>query len=125
MDVQKVTEELKKLYPGKNIIINTPENPTEIVCEIEPGEHHPERSVAIAVLDSNIRHYHRHATEVYEIIKGNLKISKEEKMFLLKPGEKITINPGEYHMAEGHETWVKVTSTPAWTPDDQFASYNK
>ena len=125
MNVQKVTEELKKLYPGKNIIVNTPENPTEIICEIQPGSTHPDKSIAIAVLDSNIKHYHRHAKEVYEVIKGNLKISKAERMHLLRPGETIEIEPGEYHMAEGHETWVKVTSTPAWTPDDHFASYNQ
>jgi mannose-6-phosphate isomerase-like protein (cupin superfamily) len=125
MNVQKVVNELTKLYPGKNIVINTPEAPTEIICEIQPGSFHPDKSVAVAVLDSNLKHYHRHAKEVYEVLKGNLKISKAEKMYLLKPGDKIQIDPGEYHMAEGHETWVRVTSTPAWTPEDQLASYNK
>ena len=93
MNVQKVVEELKKKYPGKNIIINTPENPTEIVCEVEPASLDPQRSVAVAVLDSNIKHYHRLAKET---------------------------GPEEYHMAKGDETWVKVTSEPAWTPEDQI-----
>lgn len=119
MNVQKVVEELKKQYPGKNIILNPPENPTEIVCEIEPGEINPDRSVAIAVMEKNMKHYHRLAKEVYEILKGNLEISKAGRTYFLREGEKIEINPGEYHIAKGKETWVKVTSTPAWTPEDQ------
>ena len=120
MDVQKVVEELKKQYPGKNIILNPPGNPTEIVCEIEPGSINPDRSVAIAVLDKNIKHYHRIAKETYEVLKGNLEISKEGKTYYLGPGEKIEISPGEYHIAKGKETWVKVTSEPAWVQEDNF-----
>ncbi|OGM08588.1 hypothetical protein A2159_03050 [Candidatus Woesebacteria bacterium RBG_13_34_9] len=120
MDVKKVIDELKKKYPGKNIIINTPENPTEIVCEIEPGNINPDRSIAIAILDKNIKHYHRIAKEIYEVIKGELEISKAGRSYYLHEGEKIAIYPSEYHIAKGNETWVKVTSTPAWNPEDQI-----
>ncbi|KKQ51523.1 MAG: hypothetical protein UT40_C0006G0040 [Candidatus Woesebacteria bacterium GW2011_GWA1_39_21b] len=120
MNVQKVVEELKKKYPGKNIIINTPENPTEIVCEVEPASLDPQRSVAVAVLDSNIKHYHRLAKETYEVIKGTLELTKGGKTHFLSPGQKLIIGPEEYHMAKGDETWVKVTSEPAWTPEDQI-----
>ena len=120
MNAQKVIEELKKQYPGKNIIINDPDNPTEVICEVEPASLNPERSVAIAVLDSNVKHYHRLAKEIYEVIKGNLEITKENKNYFLSPGEKLEIQPEEYHMAMGKETWVKVTSEPAWTSEDQI-----
>lgn len=120
MDVKKVIEELKSKYPGKNIILNPPENPTEIVCEIEPARLNPEKSVAIAILDTNIKHFHRRSKETYEVIKGTLEITKGGKTYFLSPGEKLEIEPEEYHLAKGKETWVKVTSTPAWTPEDQF-----
>ena len=120
MNVQKVVEELKRQYPGKNIILNPPENPTEVVCEIEPGSMTPERSTAIAVMDSNINHMHRQAIEVYEIIKGVLEVNKEGRTYVLQQGQKIVIKPGEVHTVKGKETWVKVTSTPAWSGDDQF-----
>ena len=118
MDVKKVVKELKVKYPGRNIILNPPENPTEIVCEIEPASQNPDKSVAIAVLDKNVTHTHRQAKEVYEVIRGILEVNKAGKTHILHPGQKITVLPGEHHMAKGKEAWVKVTSTPAWTPED-------
>ena len=120
MNVQKVVAELKKKYPGKNIILNPPENPNEIVCEIEPASFNPEKSIAVAVLDNKIKHLHRMAKETYEVIKGTLELTKGGKTYFLSPGQKLVIEPEEYHMAKGRETWVKVTSEPAWTPEDQI-----
>lgn len=120
MNVQKVVDELTNKYPGKNIILNPPENPTEIVCELEPASENPEKSVAIAILDNNIKHTHRLAKETYEVIKGTLELTKGGKTYFLSPGEKLEIEPGEYHLAKGSETWVKVTSEPGWNPDDQI-----
>ena len=57
MDAQKIVDELKRRYAGKNIIVNPPEKPEEIVCELEPGSINPDRSVAIAVMDKNIIHH--------------------------------------------------------------------
>ncbi len=121
MDVQKVVSELKRKYPGKNIILNPQDNPTEIICEIEPGSLNPDKSVAIAVIDATIKHFHRLAVEEYEVIRGELEVTKEGKSYYLGPGEKIVLNPGEYHLARGKETWVKVTSEPAWTPEDNVS----
>src|SRR3989344_4380210 len=120
MNAQKVVEELKNKYPGKNIIINDPDNPTEIICELEPSSVNPERSVAIAVMDENVKHYHRIAKETYEVIKGTLELTKAGKTYVLTEGQKLEIAPEEYHMAKGKETWVKVTSEPGWTPEDQL-----
>ncbi len=120
MNVDKIVKELKIKYPGKNIVVNTPENPTEIICEIEPGSENPTKSVAIAVLDNNITHFHRRGKEIYEVIKGVLKIDVRGKTHALQRGQKIEINPGDHHTIDGKETWVKVTSIPAWTSDDHI-----
>lgn len=120
MDVVKTTEELRKTYPGKNIILNDPDNPTEILCEIEPAQEHPDYSVAIAVIDESIEHVHRETTEIYEIIRGELTITKDEKEYTLKEGESFVIHPHEKHKAEGHGTWIKVRSEPGWKPDDHI-----
>ena len=125
MNVQKVIAELKKLYPGKNIIINNPDNPTEIICEIEPGSLNPDKSVAIAVLDRNIKHFHEISTETFEVLRGNLELTKSGKTYFLSPGEKLIIEPGEYHLAKGNETWVKVTSEPAWKPEEHVVVRSK
>ena len=125
MDVQKIVEEIRKKYPGKNIILNPPENPTEIVCEIEPASENPNKSVAIAVLDNNIKHFHRVAKETYEVIKGVLEMSKGGKTYFLSPGQKMVIGPREYHMAKGQETWVKVISEPAWTPEERMSIFEE
>ena len=34
MNAQKIVKELKVKYPGKNIILDPPKNPSEIICEI-------------------------------------------------------------------------------------------
>jgi quercetin dioxygenase-like cupin family protein len=120
MDAKKVIDKLKEKYPGKNIVVNTPDNPTEIICEIEPGQKNSDRSVAIAVMDENIRHLHKLIEEKYQVIEGILEINLDGITHILHPGDEITIKPGQIHNAKGKETWVKVTSTPAWTPDDFY-----
>ena len=59
------------------------------------------------------------AQETYEVLRGNLEMTKGGRTYVLTPGEKLIIEPREYHVANGNETWVKVTSKPAWTPEDQ------
>ena len=118
MNVQKVFEELKRKYPGKNIIINDPDNPTEVICEIEPASLNPERSVSVAVLDGKIKHFHGLSKVTYEVLKGILEITKGGKTNFLSEGQKVMLESEEYHMAKGKETWVKVTSEPAWTGED-------
>jgi mannose-6-phosphate isomerase-like protein (cupin superfamily) len=118
MNAQKIIEELKKKYPGKNIIINDPDNPTEIICEIEPASLNPERSVAVAVLDGKLKHFHGQSKVTYEVLKGILETTKGGKSFFLSEGQSIQLEPEEFHMANGKETWVKVTSEPAWTGED-------
>lgn len=120
MDVKKVINELRTTYPDKKIVVNNDQNPTEIICEIEPASNNPDKSVAVAVVDKSVAHFHRLSTEEYEVIRGNLKVKKNGKVKLLHPGQRIRIKPGEYHSAKGKETWIRVTSSPAWSLDDHF-----
>jgi len=113
MNTEKVINELSQKYPGKKIIKNDEENPTEIICEIESG-------LAVAVIDKSIAHYHRKTTETYEIIKGELIVYKNSIQYKLKEGDKLTINPEEMHYAVGNESWAKVYSKPAWTQKDHI-----
>lgn len=125
MNVKKVISELKTKYPGKKIIENKNEDSktTEIVCEISSSE---KESFAIAVIDSSPIHYHKVITETYKVIRGTLKVlkffkeSSEYRETTVKKGESIVLRPGEVHANLGDQTWVEVTSNPAWSIDDYY-----
>ncbi len=120
MNVNGVISRLQIKYPGKNIVKNDINNPTEIICEIDPTSEHPDHNVAIVVLDKSKPHYHEKSTEIYEVLQGKLMVNKNGKEFILNIGEEIVINPTEKHFARGNETWFKVTSTPGWTLEDHI-----
>lgn len=120
MNVKKIVKALEKKYPGKNIVRNPQDNPTEILCEIEPSSEHPERSLAIAVIDNIQPHYHKETEEVYEVTKGILNLFVDNKKYVLKVGDSFTIKPGLVHWAKGDETWFKVSSKPGWIFEDHI-----
>lgn len=120
MNASSIIVQLQRQYPGKTIIKNNEENPTEIICEIDPTSEHPEHSVAIAIIDYSIPHYHNLSEEVYEVIKGELVLTIDSTKFVLHAGETMTIQPGSNHSAKGRETWTKITSHPGWTPEDHI-----
>ena len=63
MNINKIIAELKKKYPGKEIIFNPSTtlgtSPTEIIVEIEPSKDHPEYGTALAVVGKSQSHFHR------------------------------------------------------------------
>lgn len=120
MNTQKIIKELQAQYPGKKVILNPPDNPTEIICEIEPASDHPERSIALAIVDKSKPHYHKKSTEIYEAVKGILTVYKEGKKHVVHEGEKLTIEPNVIHYVEGDETWFLTYSSPGWTFDDHI-----
>ena len=120
MNVQKIIEELKKQYPEKEIIFNDDENPTEIYCLIEPAEWNPEINETIVVFDGKIKHPHGYRKQTYEILKGVLELTKEGKSHFLTEGQKLKEGIDDFHMAVGHDAWVKVTSEPAWSPGQEL-----
>jgi mannose-6-phosphate isomerase-like protein (cupin superfamily) len=120
MNAEKVIIELQKQYPQKIICVMPETNPTEMVCEIDPAENHPDYSIAVAVIDESKPHFHDKTTEEYEVIKGMLELFIENKKHVLHEGDVVTIPPRNTHYAKGRETWVKVTSTPGWTSEDHI-----
>ena len=129
MNTDQFISQLQALYPGKPIFKNDDNNPTEILCELDPTSDHPDYSVAIAVIDRSIPHYHQHTEELYEVLTGQLTLytchpelvsgsQLKYQKHILHPGDSYTIKPGTYHFAEGQETWIKATSHPGWTTND-------
>jgi mannose-6-phosphate isomerase-like protein (cupin superfamily) len=115
VNVEKIVAKLKKDYPEKNIVLNPPENPTEIVCETNP-----EKGLAVIVIDSSIPHHHLHTTEIYRVTKGNLTLYIDGNEKELSEGDEFTIYPNEVHFAIGSETWIDEQSTPPWTAEDHI-----
>ena len=120
LNKDKLIAELKNQYPDKEIFFDPPESdtPHEIIVEIEPASDHPEHSLAMAVVGKSTPHYHKKTTEVYQAVKGELTITIDGVVHKLQPGEKITIEPGQVHSAEGNEAWFLTHSTPGWTFED-------
>lgn len=120
MNAKKIVEELKSKYPNENIIKNDKDNPTEIICEIEPTSDHPKWSKAIAVIDRSMPHFHRKAKEEYTILKGNLTITKEGEDYQIPEGQSFIIMPMEVHSARGDNVRVECLSIPGWTFEDHI-----
>jgi len=118
MKITDVIEELKKKYPGKNILLNNRQNCTEILCEIEPTSSHPSFSTVISVIDKTEAHYHSVSEEKYEVLKGVLALTVDKEKFVLNVGQTYLIKPGQIHEADGNETWIKCTSKPGWKKND-------
>lgn len=121
MNPEKVVAELQREFPGKTILQLPPENPTEIICEVEPTTtDHPERSVAVAVIDLSGQHVHRISTETYEVEDGEVTLFTDGIEQFLKKGDSMIIKPGIIHRAKANGARVKVTSHPGWTPEDHI-----
>jgi mannose-6-phosphate isomerase-like protein (cupin superfamily) len=120
MNTQQIIKELQEQYPGKNIVLDPVDNPTEIICEVSPTSEHPENSQAVVVAGRSKPHFHKVSTEVYEAVKGDLIIYKNGVKHILKEGNTITIEPNVIHYVEGNESWFITYSKPGWTLEDHI-----
>ncbi|MCR4329263.1 MAG: cupin domain-containing protein [Candidatus Roizmanbacteria bacterium] len=118
MNIQTVVSTLEKKYPGATIIKNPEQDPTEIICEIDPAEKHSAYSTAVAVIDKTPAHVHARTAEIYYVTKGNLTLFIDNTRQIVHEGEYAVIQPGQMHRAEGAETWLEVYSEPGWTKED-------
>ena len=125
MNTQKIIKELHAQYPGKQVILDPTDNPTEIICEIKPSSDHPEKSVALAIVGKSKPHYHKKTTEIYEAQKGILTVYVNGKRHVLNEGEKITIEKNTIHYVEGDEAWFLTYSEPGWTFEDHIVVEKK
>jgi mannose-6-phosphate isomerase-like protein (cupin superfamily) len=121
MNSSKVIDRLKATYPNKKIIALSSDQPTEILCEIDPVTDHPEYSVAVSVIDKSVPHYHNISTETYTVLEGELELFIAGTPHHLKQGESMIIKPGTTHYATGKETWVECRSEPGWTVADHIS----
>jgi mannose-6-phosphate isomerase-like protein (cupin superfamily) len=120
MKKDDVISQLRALYPDKNLVCNPSDDPTEILCEIEPTSAHPEYSEAIAVVDSIAPHVHEITQETYTVISGTLEVYLNGEKQVVTEGESIVIMPGVVHYAKGNATWFSVRSQPGWTLEDHY-----
>lgn len=118
MTAKKILNSLNEEFPGKAIIPNSENNPTEILCEIDPSSLHPDYGVAIAYIKKSEPHQHIKSIETYEVEEGELNFYLDGVKKVLKKGQTYTINPGVIHWGEGNWARVKVTSKPGWTMED-------
>ncbi len=126
MNSEKEVALLRSLYPGKNIIQIPPENPSEIICEVDKVDD-PQGgcSVAIAVIDHSAPHFHRRTCERYEVLDGEVELFVAGEKKLLREGDISIIAPEMVHWVQADAAWVKVIAIPAWTPEDHIIADEK
>jgi len=115
-------KELEELYPEKRILKNTNNEGEliEIICEVEPSSKHPHYSMSVSVINKTMLHYHNIATEIYTVLRGDLKLFLDGEVIKLKSGDSFVIKPNVKHQAEGNETWIEIRSTPGWKLEDHI-----
>lgn len=120
MNKSRVIEELQKRYPGKKIMCLPPDNPSEVICEVESSTEHSGYSNAVAIIDHSAPHFHKKSTEIYTVTRGQVALFLNGKKNVLTQGQKCTIPPWTIHWVEADEAWVETYSTPGWTPADHI-----
>lgn len=114
--------ELEQMYPGKTVLKLPLINPTEVICEVEPSTDHPDRSLAVALIEKSQPHFHAKSTETYVLKQGSLRlyVEGEKKPRELIIGQPSIVLPWQVHYAEGEGALVEVGSKPGWTQADHF-----
>lgn len=120
MEQAAIVKELEAKYPGARIKQLPPETPSEIVCEYNHDEGHPDWSLAVAVIDRSAPHYHKVMTEIYRILRGSLTLHVNDEVVILNEGDEYTVVPGTVHWAQGDATWVEVECRPAYSQSDHI-----
>ena len=123
MDAEKMHKAFSFKYPDKRILQQPSEdNPTAVICEIEPASEHPEYSVARVALGSFEPHYHKLSSQTYNVLRGKLLLTLTMKEVVLIPGTEYIVPPNMVHSGESvtEDTVVEVTSRPGWTSGDHI-----
>jgi mannose-6-phosphate isomerase-like protein (cupin superfamily) len=116
MDSERIIAELRKEFPGKNIVRIPEEDPKELIVELGPVSE--KESIAVAIIDRGPRHLHRVTTETYVVQTGMLRVHVDDRVVELWPGQRLRIDPGQVHWSEGHATRLLVYAEPAWQAED-------
>lgn len=105
--------ELARDYPGAQIKVA--DDLGEMVAEFDGYR-------AIAVIDRSQPHFHSKTREVYKVLRGTLHVACCGRGYVLRPGESITIEPGNIHFARAVQApaLIEVLCDPAWTIEDHL-----
>lgn len=120
MNKVSVLKTLAEKYPNKNVVCIPDENPSEIICEVDPTKDHTDHNLAVAIIDKSAPHFHKESTETYKIIEGELDLFVEDVKHHLSEGDSYIVEPGKVHYAIGNETWIECYSEPGWTLEDHI-----
>jgi len=111
-----------------------PENPTEMIAEVDPTFRHSEYSIAVAGLfrgedgkpGGSEEHFHPEGSEFFRVLEGQVRIYRRRSLSqvpteqVLRKGESIAIDKMVLHRAEpvGDFAAVFVASNPGWTREN-------
>ena len=79
-------------------------------------------SVAHAVIELSVPHFHADRTEVYTALDNNASVIVNGERYDLRRGQEFVIKPGQVHWVRASDptnpAHIMVRCTPAWTPND-------
>jgi mannose-6-phosphate isomerase-like protein (cupin superfamily) len=122
--VEDIVEDMRVRYGVKEVIRIPHDDPQEIVgpTTLRTDLNH---STAVAYIRKSVPHFHKHTTEIYEVLDGVLCVYIEGKSYVLFAHNQLVIAPGQVHHAEvlkgsRPDDWcvVKVLASPPWSPQD-------
>lgn len=117
---KRILNELLTKYPNKSAY-DLDGRGLHFVCEIEPVNEHPEYDRAVEVIISSKPHKHIKMIQDYFIQKGILELHVDNRVIILKEGDKYKIEPGKIHWAKSDkECWLEIYSEPGWTKEDHI-----
>ncbi|HQV31694.1 MAG TPA: cupin domain-containing protein [Calditrichia bacterium] len=102
---------------------------TQPVWGLPPAGELPEvlitENLEIAVFTHNCRqerHFHRRATEIYEVLSGRLEMTVQEEELSLNAGDMVVLQPGTVHFihADRSEFLARVILVNAVGPEDKI-----
>jgi len=105
----------EKLYQNKKVF------EAEIVYEVTTQANGLPFGIAIADIRQSVPHFHKHTTETYTVVQGDLEVRLDGEKYRLDPGDVIKISPGVIHSARslgGAPARITVTCIPEWSQED-------
>jgi len=120
MDIQELLKSLRQEFPGRNIVCIPPEEPKEIIVELDRDE---SSGQAVALIKRSEPHLHRRMMEQYVIEEGKLLLCVNGNLSEMIKGDQVTIMPGLVHHAVSLTkdfVRVRVTSWPPWSLEDHI-----
>jgi len=120
MDRVVLVEEFQKRFPGRDVLESPDGDPSAFVLVEIERDQAGSKSVALAFIETLAPHYHELATEEYFLESGSAIVVVDGTKHWLTSGQTLTIPPGAVHSVINSNGLFRLTSTPAWSPEDTF-----